>query len=70
LAIQPGDEVVPIPGACKWRRNVCPPAVVDTPRGIERDARESWRQGMATVKLTAENFEPVIDGGGLVLVDF
>lgn len=25
---------------------------------------------MATVELTAGNFEPVIDGGGLVLVDF
>jgi thioredoxin len=25
---------------------------------------------MATVELTAENFEPVIDAGGLVLVDF
>jgi thioredoxin 1 len=25
---------------------------------------------MATVELTAENFEPVIDGGGLVLIDF
>ena len=25
---------------------------------------------MATVELTAANFEPVVDGGGLVLVDF
>jgi hypothetical protein len=25
---------------------------------------------MATVELTAENFEPVVDGGGLVLVGF
>ena len=25
---------------------------------------------MATVELTAENFEPVIDSGGLLLVDF
>jgi thioredoxin 1 len=25
---------------------------------------------MATMELTAENFEPVIDGGGLLLVDF
>ncbi len=25
---------------------------------------------MATVELTAENFEPTVTGGGLVLVDF
>ena len=25
---------------------------------------------MATIELTAGNFEPVVDGGGLVLVDF
>jgi hypothetical protein len=30
----------------------------------------TWRQDMATIELTAENFEPVVDGGGLVLVDF
>jgi thioredoxin len=25
---------------------------------------------MATIELTADNFEPAVDGGGLVLVDF
>src|SRR5215470_13114449 len=30
----------------------------------------TWRRDMATVELTAENFEPVTDSGGLLLVDF
>src|SRR5260370_42329035 len=41
-------------------------AVVDTPTGIH-DAR---RRTMATVELTAENFNSTVSGDGLVLVDF
>src|SRR6516162_1166578 len=41
-------------------------SVVDTPTGIH-DAR---RRTMATVELTAENFNSTVSGDGLVLVDF
>jgi thiol-disulfide isomerase/thioredoxin len=30
----------------------------------------AWRNDMATIELTSDNFSPVVDGGGLVLVDF
>jgi thioredoxin 1 len=39
--------------------------VVDTPAGIQCE-----EAAMATVELTAENFNSTVTGGGLVLVDF
>lgn len=30
----------------------------------------AWRNDMATIELTSDNFSLVVDGGGLVLVDF
>src|SRR6202007_2693148 len=47
-------------------RNFKRTVVVDTPTGIH-DAR---RRTMATVELTAENFNSTVSGDGLVLVDF
>ena len=43
----------------------CLVAVVNTPTGIECEEAE-----MATVELTAENFNETVADGGLVLVDF
>jgi len=51
-------------------RNARQPQIVNTPRGIDGDARLARRQIMATVELTAENLESTVTGGGLVLIDF
>ncbi len=41
------------------------------PMGVlTRYLRGAWRNDMATIELTSDNFSPVVDGGGLVLVDF
>jgi thioredoxin len=46
-------------------RNFRGRVVVDTPSGIQRE-----EAAMATVELTAGNFNSTVTGGGLVLVDF
>jgi thioredoxin 1 len=44
---------------------------LSVPTGVlTRYLSGAWRNDMATIELTSDNFSLVVDGGGLVLVDF